>query len=140
MSQKWRGGKIIKFLKLYYIKRCDAYNNASLGTDMNGGAVFKTIPRFPHGLNGIIINPWSKIGANCTIYHQVTLGDDGKDYHNAPQVGDNVVIGPGAKLIGAIKVGNNVRIGANAVVVEDIPDGAVVVAPKARVILKGHEI
>ena len=119
---------------LLYIKRCDAFNKASTGADLGRGAIFSTPPRLPHGLNGIIINPYAQIGANCTIYHQVTLGDDGKFYMNAPIVGDNVVIGPGAKLIGKIKIGNNVIIGANAVVVNDIPDNAIVVAPKARII------
>lgn len=127
---------IYKALCLLYIKRCDAFHHASTGADLGHGAYFETPPKLPHGLNGIIINPYSVIGKNCHIYHQVTLGDDGKFYKNAPIIGDNVVIGPGAKLIGKIHIGNNVRIGANAVVVEDIPDNAIVVAPKARIIIK----
>lgn len=51
-----RWPKIIKLYMLYYIKKCDAFNNASLGTDINQGAVFKTRPEFPHGLNGVIIH------------------------------------------------------------------------------------
>lgn len=133
------GGKIAmlrKYLKLMYIKRCDAFNNASMGTDLNGGALFKTPPRLPHGLNGIIISPYAKIGSNITIFHQVTIADDAKDFHNAPTIGDNVMIGAGAILIGKITIGNNVKIGAGAIVVENIPDNAVVVGGKARIIIK----
>lgn len=133
------GGGILlihKLLCLLYVKRCDAYNKASTGADLFRGALFATPPRLPHGLNGIIINPYAIIGENCRIYHQVTLGDDGKFYKNAPIIGDNVTIGPGAKVLGKIKIGNNAIIGANAVVVEDVPDNAIVVAHKARIIQK----
>lgn len=129
-------GLIIKYLKLMYIKRCDAYNNASLGTDLNAGAQFKTPPRLPHGPNGIIISPYAKVGANAYIYHQVSIADDGKDYHHAPTIGDNVTIGAGAKIIGDITIGDNARIGAGAIVVEDVPAGATAVSPKARIIIK----
>lgn len=130
------GGKIIKYLRLYYIKRCDAFNNSLFGTDIGGGAQFKTPPRLPHGPNGIIVSPFAVIGANSYIYQQVTIGDDGKDYRNAPVIGDNVSIGAGAKVLGKIKIGNNVKIGAGAIVVDDVPDGATVVGPKARIIIK----
>lgn len=132
-----RGGGIliIKLFCLYYIKRCDAFNNASFGTDLNAGAVFSTPPTLPHGPNGIIISPYAKIGAHSYIYQQVTIGDDGKHWSNVPEIGDNCSIGAGAKLIGKIKIGNNVKIGANAVVVEDIPDNSTVVCHKARIII-----
>lgn len=121
---------------MLYIKRCDAKNLASTGTDINGGAVFKSPPKFPHGLNGIIISPYATIGKNAYIYHQVTIGDDGKYYKNVATIGDNVIIGTGAKIIGKVNIGNNVKIGAGAIVVEDVPDNAVVVGPKARIIIK----
>lgn len=123
--------KIISLLKLMYIKRCDAFNCASLGTDLGRGAVFGSIPIFPHGLYGIIISPDVTIGKNSRIYHHVTIGNDDVDALNVPTIGDNVTIYPGAKIIGKIKIGNNVKIGANAVVVEDVPDNSIVLAPKA---------
>ena len=129
-------GLLFKFLKLMYIKRCDAYNNASFGTDLNAGAQFKTPPRLPHGPNGIIVSPYAKIGANAYIYHQVSIADDGKDYHNAPIIGDNVIIGAGAKIIGKVTIGDNAKIGAGAIVVDDVPAGATAVSPKARIIIK----
>lgn len=60
-------------LCLFYVKRCDAFNNASTGADLGRGATFKSFPKLPHGLNGIIINPYSVIGENCVIYQLVTL-------------------------------------------------------------------
>lgn len=132
------GGKIrmvIAYVKLMYIKRCDAFNCCSFGSDIGSGAVFLTPPRLPHGPNGIIVSPYAKIGKNSYIYHQVTIGDNGKGYMNAPEIGDNVIIGAGAKVLGRIKIGNNVKIGANAIVVDDVPDGATVVSPKAIVII-----
>ena len=133
------GGKlwlIFKYLKLMYIKRCDAHNNASFGTDLNAGAQFKTPPRLPHGPNGIIVSPYAKVGANAYIYHQVSIADDGKDYHNAPIIGDNVIIGAGAKIIGKVTIGDNAKIGAEAIVIDDVPAGATAVSPKARIIIK----
>ena len=123
--------KIIALYCLFYVKRCDAFNCASTGADLFAGAVFKTPPSLPHGLNGIIFNPYVKVGSNCIIFHQVTLGDDGKECCNAPSIGDNVIIGAGAKIIGKIHIGDNVVIGAGAIVVTDVPDNCIVISPKA---------
>ena len=125
--------KIIKAFLLYRIKRSDAFNNASMGTHLNYGAKFKTPPVFPHGLNGIIVSHNAVIGENCTIFHQVTIGGRKGGY---PTIGDNCNIGPGVKILGGVHIGNNVKIGANSVIVEDIPDNAVVVVEKPRIIIK----
>ena len=118
---------------MFYIKRCDAFNNATLGTHIGFGAQFSSVPILPHGLYGIIVSHNAVIGKNCVIFHQVTIGE-GKG--GAPTIGDNVFIGAGAKIIGNIKIGSNVTIGAGAVVVEDIPNGATVVCQKPRVIIQ----
>lgn len=110
-------------LKLLYIKRCDAFNNASLGTHLGFGASFADIPNFPHGLYGIVISHNAVIGKNCTIYHQVTIGEG---HDGAPRIGNDVWIGPGAKVFGNIRIGNNVRIGANCVVFADISDNTTI--------------
>lgn len=128
------GSKLLKLFYLLYIKRCDAFNKASLGTDLNHGAVFESVPKFPHGLNGIIISPFAHIGKNCRIFHQVTIGDDYRKVENAPVIGDNVTIYPGAKIVGKIRIGNNCEIGANAVVVKDVPDNSLVVCAQTRLI------
>ena len=69
--------KIIKLFYLYYIKKCDAFNNASLGTDINQGAIFENRPELPHGLNGIIVHLKAHIGLNAVIWQQVTIGSSG---------------------------------------------------------------
>ena len=132
----YHGGKINKIictLKLLYIKRCDAFNNATLGTHLGFGAVFETPPYLPHGLYGIVISHNAVIGKNATIYHQVTIGGvRGKD----PVIGANVYIGAGAKIIGGIHIGDNVRIGAGCVVAVDIPDNCTVVCQKPKIIVR----
>ena len=84
---------------------------------------------------GIVVNGSAVIGKNCNISHGVTLGraNRGKN-RGCPAIGDNVYIGPGAKIIGAVKVGNNVAVGANCVVAEDVPDNSVVAGVPGKVI------
>lgn len=84
--------------------------------------------RMPH-LNGIFIHPNASLGENCTILQQVTIGanEHRLDYSKAPQIGNRVYIGAGAKIIGNIIIGDDVRIGANAVVTKSVPAGKTVV-------------
>lgn len=87
----------------------------------------------------IVINGNSKIGANARIHAGVNIGnysrfDENWVPDNAPIIGDNVYIGPGAKLFGKIKIGNNVAIGANAVVNKDVPDNVTVGGVPAKII------
>ena len=105
-----------------------------MGTDWNHGAVFETVPKLPHGLNGIIVSPDAHIGKNCTIFHQVTIGNDYRKLENVPTIGDNVTIFPGAKIVGKVHIGNNCKIGANAVVVKNVPDNSLVVVGEQRII------
>ena len=123
--------KLIKLYYLFYIKKCDAYNNASMGTDLNQGAIFETRPKLPHGLNGIIVHLKAHIGANAVIWQQVTIGSSGG---GTPWIGDNCKIGAGAKILGKIKIGDNVTIGANTVVTKDIPDNCTVVGQQMRIL------
>ena len=82
-----------------------------------------------HGFSTIIM---ADMGANCWVNQQVTIGY--KDQTGRPQIGDNVRITAGAKVIGNIKIGNNVTVGANAVVTKEIPDNCVVVGVPAYII------
>lgn len=120
--------------KLFYRILINKYNSfLPLSID------FADKPVFPHGIRGVFISSGAKIGANCVIFHQVTIGSNTlKDSKKcgAPIVGNNVYIGCGAKIIGNIKIGHNVRIGANCVVCEDIPDNSTVVLGKPRIINK----
>ena len=85
--------------------------------------------------SGIIISGYTTIGNNVNISQQVTIGiaGRGKD-RGVPIIGNNVFIGPGAKIFGKISIGNYVAIGANAVVTKDVPDNAVVVGVPGKVI------
>jgi serine O-acetyltransferase len=106
-------------------------------------AVFKAVPVFPHGVKGIFVSGGARIGENCVIFQQVTIGSvthpDAKRA-GSPQIGDNVYIGAGAKIVGQVTVGDNVRIGANAVVYKDVPDNCVVVGGEQRVIQKSESL
>jgi serine O-acetyltransferase len=84
---------------------------------------------------GIVINEKSVIGKNCNISQGVTLGQANRGKNKGyPTLGDNIYIGPGAKIVGAVTIGNNVAIGANCVVTRDIPDNSVVVGIPGKVI------
>lgn len=86
-----------------------------------------------HGLNGIIVSHYATIGANAWIAQQVTIGQDiAKNV--APTIGDNVIIGAGAKIFGDVRIGDNVTIGANAVVTHDIPSNCICGGIPAKVI------
>lgn len=124
--------KLLRYYYLYKIKKMDAFSNASMGTNTDVSAVFESRPVLPHGLNGIIVSQYAKIGKNCTIYHQVTIGS--KEDKFAPVIGDNVIIYPHAIIIGGINIGNNAVIGAGAVVTKDVPENAVVAGNPAKVI------
>jgi len=85
-----------------------------------------------HGF-GVVIGETSEIGENVTLFQGVSLGGTGKETGKRhPTIGDNVVIGAGAKVLGSIKIGNNVYIGANAVVLQPVPDDCTVVGVPGR--------
>lgn len=87
---------------------------------------------------GIVVNGRVSIGRNCNLSHGVTIGLSNRGSRKGwPTIGDNVYIGPGAKIFGAVRIGNNVAIGANSVVTRDVPDNTVVVGIPAQVI--SHE-
>ena len=86
-----------------------------------------------HHFGGIIFHPHVKMGEHCTLYHGVTLGDKGGQ-GEPPTVGNNVLVGAGAKLLGEISIGNNVVVGANSVVIKSVPDNMIVGGVPAKII------
>lgn len=84
---------------------------------------------------GIVISSDAIIGKNCEISHDVTIGIHNRGrYRGVPEIGDNVYIGPGAKIFGKIVIGSNVAIGANSVINRDAPDSSVVVGAPGRIV------
>ena len=111
------------------------------GIEIHPGAKIGKNLFIDHGM-GVVIGETSEIGDNVTIYQTVTLGgsspsiDSERQRHEKrhPTIGNDVVIGSGAQIIGPIKVGNNSRIAANAVVVKDVPENATMVGIPARAV------
>ena len=104
------------------------------GIEIHPGAKIGKRLFIDHGM-GIVIGETATIGNNCTIYHGVTLGGTGKDkYKRHPDIGNNVIIGCGAKILGPIKIGNNVKIGANAVVLKEVSDNFTIVGVPGKIV------
>ncbi|MDM8553180.1 serine acetyltransferase [Desulfococcaceae bacterium HSG7] len=134
--------KNYKFIGKIYLFLYRLYLNEQ-GSFIAWDSVFTGVPCFPHGIKGVFISKMSKIGNNCVLFQQVTIGSNTlADSNNigAPVIGDNCYIAAGAKIIGNIKIGNNVRIGANAVVYKDVGDNAVVVSGEQRTIKKKNTL
>ena len=104
------------------------------GIEIHPGAVIGSEFFIDHG-SGVVIGETTIIGDNCTIYSGVVLGGTSlKKEKRHPTIGDNVVIGTGAKILGPITVSDNVRIGANSVVVNDVPSNSVVVGVPGKIV------
>jgi serine O-acetyltransferase len=102
------------------------------GVEIHPGATVGRRLFIDHGM-GVVIGETAVIGDDVTLYHGVTLGGTSwREGKRHPTVGDNVVIGSGAQVLGPIHVGNGAKIGANAVVVKDVPEGATMVGVPAR--------
>jgi serine O-acetyltransferase len=109
-------------------------SRALTGIEIHPGAQIGEGFFIDHGM-GVVIGETTEIGDNCHLYQGVTLGGSStKRIKRHPTLGDNVVVGAGANLIGAINVGNNVRIGAGSVVVANVPDNATVVGVPGHVV------
>lgn len=89
---------------------------------------------FAHSALGVTIHPKAVIGNNCKILQHVTIGGKQGAGNKLPIIGDNVLIGVGAIVLGNIRIGNNAIIGAGSVVLKDVPDNAVVVGNPAHII------
>jgi serine O-acetyltransferase len=106
------------------------------GIEIHPGATIGKGFFIDHGM-GVVIGETAEIGDNCLLYHGVTLGGvslEKKKRH--PTLGNNVVVGTGAKVLGAITLGDNVKVGANAVVLKDVPANSVVVGNPGRVVVQ----
>ena len=104
------------------------------GIEIHPGATIGRRFFIDHGM-GVVIGETAEIGDDCLLYQGVTLGGTGKEKGKRhPTLGNRVVVGTGAKVLGNIFIGNHVKIGANAVVVKPVPDYSTVVGVPGRVV------
>lgn len=112
---------------IYYIQYLLFNSSVPASCKIGGGT------KFGYGGIGVVIHTRAVIGRNCIIGQNTTIG--GRSHHyEVPKIGDNVEICAGARVLGPITIGNNVIIGANAVVIKDVPDNAVVAGVPSRII------
>ena len=126
--------------KLYLSKRYFAARAVSqwarhkTGIEIHPGATIGKGLFIDHGM-GVVIGETTEIGDNCTLYQGVTLGGTGKDVGKRhPTLGNNVLVGAGAKVLGPFKIADNCKIAANAVVLEEVPENSTAVGIPARVV------
>ena len=104
------------------------------GIEIHPGATIGRNFFIDHG-SGVVIGETTEIGDNCTVYQGVTLGGTGKDVGKRhPTLGDNVMVGSGAKVLGPIKIGSGSKIAANAVVLNAVPENSTAVGIPARIV------
>jgi serine O-acetyltransferase len=104
------------------------------GIEIHPGAKIGKGLFIDHGA-GVVIGETTEIGENCTLYQGVTLGGTGKDKGKRhPTLGNNVMVGAGAKILGPFSVGDNSKIGANALVLSEVPPDSTAVGVPARIV------
>ncbi|MEE1043256.1 MAG: serine O-acetyltransferase [Clostridia bacterium] len=125
--------------KLYFVARYLSQRARRItGIEIHPGAVIGDGVFIDHGM-GVVIGETTVIGDNCTIYQGVTLGGTGKDKGKRhPTIGNNVVIGSGAKVLGPFTVGDNSKIAANAVVLSEVPSNCTVVGVPGRIVKRNN--
>jgi len=128
--------------ELWFLARLTSHWGRFLtGVEIHPGATIGKGFFIDHGM-GVVIGETAEIGDNVTMYQGVTLGGTGKESGKRhPTVGDNVVFGAGAKVLGAVTVGDNAKVGAGSVVVTDVPRNSTVVGNPGRpVLLQGQRV
>ena len=124
-----------KFLARYISQR----TRHKTGIEIHPGAKIGKRLVIDHGM-GIVIGETAEIGDDCLLYQGVTLGGTGKDTGKRhPTIGNNVLVGSGAKVLGPFKVGDNSRVAANSVVLREIPENSTAVGSPARVVRQNGE-
>ncbi len=109
------------------------------GIEIHPGATIGRGLVIDHG-SGVVIGETAEIGDNCTIYQGVTLGGTGKDVGKRhPTLGNNVLVGSGAKILGPVKIGDNVKVASGAVVLTELPDHSTAVGIPAKVVRVGGQ-
>lgn len=121
--------------KLFFLARLESqWNRKRTGIEIHPGAKIGRRFVIDHGM-GIVIGETAEVGDDVLLYHGVTLGGTGKDQGKRhPTIGNNVLIGCGAKVLGPFKVGDGSRIASNSVVLSEVPENATAVGVPARIV------
>ena len=128
--------------KFYLIARLiSQFSRFLTGIEIHPGAKIGKGLLIDHG-SGVVIGETAEIGDNCLIYQGVTLGGTGKEHGKRhPTLGNNVMVGSGARVLGPFKVGDNAKIAANAVVLEEVPENSTAVGVPARIVrIEGQRV
>ncbi len=129
----WLWKKRLKLLARMISQRCARRTNI----EIHPAAVIGDGLFIDHG-HGVVIGETAVLGKNVTLYQEVTLGGTGKDTGKRhPTIGDNVVVGAGAKILGPFTVGDGAKVGAGAIVLKEVPPGSTVVGNPGRVVRMG---
>lgn len=124
----------------FFLARCvSQWSRFWTGIEIHPGATIGHRLVIDHGM-GIVIGETAEIGDDCLLYQGVTLGGTGKDKGKRhPTIGNNVLIGCGAKVLGPFKVGDGARVAANSVVLSEVPENATVVGVPGKVVRIGDQ-
>lgn len=133
-----------KIAHYFYLKKCyfiaryiSEFAKRRTGIEIHPGAMIGKNLFIDHGC-GVVIGETAIIGDNVLIYHGVTLGGTGKEKGKRhPTIGNNVMIGSGAKVLGNIEIGDFVKIGANSIVLESVPSNCTVVGIPGKIVKRG---
>lgn len=129
-----RDSHVLKALFYYWAKFIYNHYRYKFGIDIPIGVPIDEGLYIGH-FGGIVVGNGIKIGKNINLSHGVTLGQVNRGKRKgSPTIGNNVYIGVGAKVLGRVRVGDNAAVGANCVVIEDVPDNAVVVGVPGRIV------
>ena len=125
----------LRYWKIPFLPRLISYITRIItGIEIHPGASIGNRFFIDHG-EGVVIGETTVIGDDVLIYQQVTLGGTGKEHGKRhPTIGNNVIIGAGAKVLGNITIGDNVRIGAGSVVIDDVPEMSTVVGVPGKIV------
>jgi serine O-acetyltransferase len=138
----YRLGHFFWTRKLFFLGRLVShFGRFFTGIEIHPGAVIGRRFFIDHGM-GVVIGETTEIGDDCTLYHGVTLGGTSwaKEKRH-PTLGNNVIVGAGAKILGPFRVGDHSKIGSNSVVVKEVPDNTTVVGVPGRVVYSnGHRV
>lgn len=125
---------VLDWFTKFIARMISAFSRFFTGIDIHPGAKIGSGFFIDHGM-GVVIGETSEIGHDVLLYQGVTLGGTGKDKGKRhPTLGNNIVVGSGAKILGPIKIGDNVKVGAGSVVVHPVPNNSTVVGIPAKVV------